>query len=127
MDIEEPGGIGGGFLSGMDQVDNFLFLVRFEFGPSPPNATLGTSDIEAMLGAFAEHSAFEFSEGSDDLHHHAARWRGGVNGLGQALKSGSGLLNFFHEGQHVFQGAGQAIELPDDQDVVFAQLSEQVM
>ena len=84
MDVEQPGGLGCGFLSGMHQVHDFLLLVRAEFGVSASNAALLACCVQAVERAFAQHRPLKLCKGANDLHQHVTRRRSGVNRFSQA-------------------------------------------
>ena len=60
----------------------------------------------------------------DHLHHHATRWRRGVDRLGDRAEAGADLVDSLHDMEHVFQRPRQTVELPDDDNIAFAQLVE---
>jgi len=79
---------------------------------------------EAGRGPLANHRAFELGECADHLHHHAPGWSGGVDVLRDRAEPRAGFGDPLHDVQHVFQGAGQAVEFPDDDGIAFAQMIE---
>jgi phosphatidylserine/phosphatidylglycerophosphate/cardiolipin synthase-like enzyme len=70
--------------------------IALEFGRSiersaSANAPVLPGGIQPSFGPLFEHGPLEFRKSPDHLHHHAAGRSGGVDGLGQAAKSGFGL------------------------------------
>lgn len=91
MNVKQSGSISCGLLSRINQVYNFFLLVFREFWTTVSDATLLARCIKTIACAFAQHRTLELRKGSNDLHHHAATGRGGVNDFGQAAEARSNL------------------------------------
>ncbi len=102
MDVEQSGGIRCGFLSRINQMHDFLLLVRLEFWPATTDATLLACRIQTTFRALAQHLALKLRKGSYNLHHHTATRRSGIDHFGQTAEVRPSLGNFLHQGQHVF-------------------------
>ena len=102
MDVEQSSRCCCGFLPRIHQAHDFFLLVGSELVASPPKPALLARFIETAARALAQHRTLELGKAGDDLHHHAAAGRSGVNRLGQTAKAGLRLSNFLHQAQHIF-------------------------
>ena len=103
MNVEEPGRCCCGFLTRMNQADNFFVLVGPELVASPSKPALLASFIETAARALAQHCTLELGKACDDLHHHAAAGGGGVNRFGETVKASLHLSDFLHQAEHILQ------------------------
>ncbi len=70
--------------------------------------------------AVDDHAALEFGEHAQHLHHHAASGGGGVERLGRAAERDSCGVEFVEDLGEPSDGAGEAVDLGDQQEVVAA-------
>ena len=127
MNFEQAGDFGGRLASGRHGLDDFLLLLGGDFRLSPGNASLGACFEQAGARALADHLALEFSEGAEHLHQHATGGAGCIDRLRQRSEFRAGGADPFEDGQKVFERAGQAVELPDDERVAGAELVEHLV
>lgn len=91
-----------------------LFTVSTSFiARQPPNASDRPENSHSLFQCLAaqQRVRLELGKACDDLHHHAATGRGGVNRLSQAAKAGLHLGNFLPQAQQTFHDDGQGIKL----------------
>src|SRR5258705_111960 len=97
MDVEQSGCVRCGFLPRSYQVHDLLLLMRLEFWAAATNSTLLARRIQTVVRAFTQHRALKLRKGSDDLHHHSATGRSGVNCFSQTAKTSPSLRNLLHQ------------------------------
>jgi hypothetical protein len=125
MDIEESSGIRSSFLATRDHLHYLRLLLREQLRAAPSDAAFATSGFQARPRSLSQHRPLELRERADHLHHHSAGWRCGVYCLGETAKASLRFLDSFHDRQHIPQGPRQAIQLPDNQNITFAEVVEQ--
>jgi hypothetical protein len=125
MDIEQSSGIRGSFLAMRHHLHYLRLLLREQLRTPPSDAAFAASGFQARPRSLSQHRPLELCERADHLHHHSAGRRCGVYRLGETAKASLRFLNSFHDRQHIPQGPRQAIELPDNQNISFAEVVEQ--
>ena len=127
MDLEEPGALRGRLSARGDGLADLLSLLGCELGAATADPAFLPSLVQPGFGPFPDHGAFELGERPDQLHHHPAGGRGGIDRLGQTPEPGAFPLDQLHEVQEVLEAAAQAVKFPDDQDIPGSQLVEHPM
>src|SRR4029077_20500307 len=119
--------LGACLATGDDAFGDFAALSRIELLAPAPDAAFSARRGQTGGRPFADHGAFELGEATDHLHHHATRWRRGVDRLGDRAEAGAGGADSLHDVEYVFQRPRQAVELPDNDNITLAQLVEHAM
>src|SRR5260370_31229272 len=123
-DVVESCHIGTGLTACNDAFGNLAPFGGVEFLATAAYASLGPSGGKTGGGALTNHRSFELREGTDHLHHHAPGRGCGVDVLGDRTKASTNLGDPLHDVQHVFQRAGQTVELPDDHGIAIPQMAK---
>ncbi len=95
------------------------FLVPGEDPRPAADSAPGARRREARPRPLEGHAAFELPEGRQHLVEEPAPRLGGIDRLGERLEVDAPLLQIVRDFDHVAGGAGDPIELPDDQDIAF--------
>jgi len=107
--------------------EHFGLLLGRELGLPAAVAALGACGAEACLGSFTDHGALELGEGTQHLHHHAARCRCAINVFSERAEAGARLFDLVEDEQQVLERARQAIEFPDGEDIAGPKPVEQAV
>src|SRR3546814_811980 len=127
MDVEGPGDLADRFAVA-DEVAGGLLLVLTHFtGPSERDATRDGS-ASAIIGAAEDECALELGDAGEHGQDHAPRRAGGIGPwLIKRLESGLLFSDPFGDAKQLAGRAGETIEPGDHQDIVLAQLVEQLL
>ena len=101
-------------------------LTRIEAFTSAPFRSPGTGCLEAGFGAFADESAFELCEGSEEVEDEPPAARISVDGLLQAPEAYAAGAEVLGPGDEVLERTAEAVEAPDDQGVSGPKVGERL-
>jgi hypothetical protein len=127
MNFEQARDLSGRLASGRYGFDDLLLLLRCDFWLSPRDAPLGARFMKSGACTLADHLALEFGEGAEHLHQHSTGGAGSIDRFRKRPEFRAGGADAFENGQEVFERAGQAVELPDDERVARAELVEHLV
>ena len=104
--IQDLGGIGG-----------FLCLDRQSLRSAALPAPRSCGG-KPRLGALADQLALELGQGCEDVEGQRPLGGGGVDGIVEALEADLGFVELVDDSDKVLEGAPQAIQLPDHQNIL---------
>lgn len=119
-DTIKSGHVGSRFAAGDDALGDFSALDGVELFAPATDPALSPGSGKACRGAFADHRPLEFSESPNHLHHHPTGRSSRIDVLRDGSEACAGVADPLHDVQHVFQGSGETIELPDDKGIALA-------
>ena len=122
MDAEGAGHLTDGLSFVEESLGEILLLDVHLLGAPEANTTFLSVGAPGSC-ALSDQVAFKLSYPSKNGHDHFAGVRGCIRPrLRDGLEAGSGVADHFNYLEQIAGGAGQAIELPDGDDVTFAKL-----